>query len=626
MSLSQEPQGKSSLHKTEFKHPMPQAQFSARLTALRSELAARGLDGFAIPISDEYLSEYVGAYAQRLSWLTGFGGSAGFVAVLADKAAIFVDGRYTIQVKDQVNSADYEYLSIPGDSPAKWLADNAPPGAKVAFDPWLHTKGWADNARKILNQAGAELVTTPSNPIDAVWDDQPAQSNAKAFLQPEKYAGRSSAEKRAEIADWLKQQECDAVVIAALDSVAWTLNIRGEDVERTPVALSYLVAHSDGTADWYIAPDKVPNDVSAALGNAIRIQPRGQFEAGLAQLSGKTVALDPARNVSAIFEALEKAGANIVPNQDPAVLPKAIKNKAEQDGHRAAQARDGVAITRFLHWLSVEAPKGKIDELTAAEQLHQYRRECGDLRDLSFDTISGSGPNGAIVHYRVSEETNRVLEPSSVFLCDSGGQYPDGTTDITRTVWIGTPDGTSTPSIEAKDRFTRVLKGHICLDSQTFPTGTGGSALDSLARQFLWQAGVDYAHGTGHGVGSFLAVHEGPQRIAKPRGGQGGTEQALLEGMILSNEPGYYKTGEFGIRIENLVLVEARNINDSEGDWLGFETLTLAPIDRALVETDLLTEQERSWWNAYHARVREVIGPQVSGAVLEWLENACSPL
>lgn len=596
--------------------------FSNRLTALRAELAAQGLDGFAIPISDEHLSEYVGAYAQRLEWLTGFGGSAGFVAVLADKAAIFVDGRYTIQVRDQVNPADYDYLSIPSDSPAKWLADNAPENAKIAFDPWLHTKPWADNARTVLNTAGAELVAVSSNPIDAVWDDQPEPSDAKAFLQPEKYAGRSSAEKRAEIADWLQAQDCDATVIAALDSVAWTLNIRGEDVERTPVALSYLVAHKDGTADWYIEPSKVPDDVAAALGNAIRIQPRDQFEAGLAALSGKRVALDPARNVAAIFEALEKAGASIAHHQDPAVLPKAVKNSAEQQGQRDAQARDGVAITRFLHWLSVEAPKGEVDELGAAEQLHQFRRECGDLRDLSFDTISGSGPNGAIVHYRVSEETNRVLQPSSVFLCDSGGQYPDGTTDITRTVWIAPNE----PSAEAKDRFTRVLKGHICLDQQTFPAGTPGSALDSLARQYLWQAGVDYAHGTGHGVGSFLAVHEGPQRIAKPRGGQGGTDQALLEGMILSNEPGYYKTDEFGIRIENLVLVEKRNIKGSEGDWLGFETLTLAPIDRALVERSLLSPAELDWWNAYHARVFKVIGPQTSGDVLAWLEQACAPI
>ena len=594
----------------------------ARLDALRKELARQGLDGFVIPISDEHLSEYVGAYAQRLQWLTGFGGSAGTAAVLKDKAAIFVDGRYTLQVRDQVDGRLYEYKSVPQDSIAEWLAANAGEGAKVGFDPWLHTSGWAKGVAKVLEDARAELVPVERNPVDAVWQDQPELSAAPAFVQDEALAGRSSANKRAEVAEWLKAKKLDAAVISALDSVAWLLNIRGADVDRTPVALSYVIAHADGTADWFIAPGKVPPEVATHLGNAVRVQPRDRFTHALGELSGKRVAVDPDRSVAAIFTALESVGAEPVRLTDPVVLPTAIKNAAEQAGHRAAQARDGAALARFLHWLSVEGPKGAVDELSAAARLHEFRKDTGDLRDLSFDTISGAGPNGAIVHYRVSDETNRKLEPGSVYLVDSGGQYPDGTTDVTRTVWIGPGE----PSAEVKDRFTRVLKGHICLATQTFPVGTSGSQLDTLARQFLWQAGLDYAHGTGHGVGSFLAVHEGPQRIAKARGGQAGTEQELFAGMILSNEPGYYKTGEYGIRIENLVLVEKREIPGAEGEWLGFETLTLAPIDRALVDRSLLSEAEVAWWNAYHAHVRKVLAPEFEGAALAWLEEACAPL
>lgn len=594
----------------------------ARLDALRKELDRQRLDGFVIPISDEHLSEYVGTYAQRLAWLTGFGGSAGTAVVLKDRAAIFVDGRYTLQVRDQVDGRLYEYKSVPQDSPGAWLAANVSQDAKVGFDPWLHTSGWAGAVGKALEKAGAALVPVERNPVDAVWDDQPEPSPAPAFVQDEALAGRSSADKRAEVGEWLKAEGLDAAVISALDSVAWLLNVRGSDVERTPVALSYVIAHADGTADWFIAPGKVPAEVAAHLGNAVRVRPREQFTTALAELSGKRVAADPDRSVAAIFTALNTGGAKVVRATDPVILPKAIKNPAEQAGHRAAQARDGAAVARFLHWLSIEGPKGGVDELSAAARLHQFRKDTGDLRDLSFDTISGAGPNGAVVHYRVSEETNRRLEPGSVYLVDSGGQYADGTTDITRTVWVGPGEAPT----EVKDRFTRVLKGHIRLATQTFPAGTSGSQLDTLARQFLWDAGLDYAHGTGHGVGSFLAVHEGPQRIAKARGGQAGTEQELLAGMILSNEPGYYKTGEYGIRIENLVLVEPRAIPGGEGEWLGFETLTLVPIDEALVERALLSDGERTWWNAYHARVRDALAPQLEGAALAWLEDACKPL
>jgi Xaa-Pro aminopeptidase len=599
----------------------------ARLDALRRELKARGLAGFVIPISDEHMSEYVGGYAQRLAWLTGFGGSAGTAVVLADEtlepaAAIFVDGRYTLQVRDQVDGRFYAYENVPQTSVAKWLGEHAPEGAKIAYDPWLHGKGWVSAVSKALVEKGAELVPVDSNPIDTVWEDRPAPSAAPALVHDDRYAGQASEAKRASVSEWLTEKRLDAAVISALDSIAWLLNIRGSDVDRTPVTLSYVIARADGTADLFIEDAKVTPELRAHLGNAVRIAPRSAFVPALAELSGKRVAVDPDNAVQAIFGALQDTGAEIVEERDPAILPKACKNEAEQAGQRAAQARDGAAESRFLHWLSVEAPKGSVDEMTAGEKLHQFRRETGDLRDLSFDTISGAGPNGAVVHYRVSEETNRPLEPSSVYLVDSGGQYPDGTTDITRTVWIGPGDAPA----EVRDRFTRVLKGNIALARAVFPRGTKGSQLDALARQFLWSAGLDYQHGTGHGVGSFLSVHEGPQRIAKSSGAQGGTEQELLPGMILSDEPGYYKTGEYGIRIENLLLVEPREIAGAEGEFLGFETLTLAPIERALVDRELLSGEEVAWWNAYHARVLEVVGPLVDGDAKAWLTEQCRPL
>jgi Xaa-Pro aminopeptidase len=594
----------------------------ARLDALRKELARRGLDGFVIPISDEHMSEYVGDYAKRLAWLTGFGGSAGTAVVLKDKAAIFVDGRYTVQVREQVDEHLFEYESVPQTSPAEWLAANAPDGAKIGFDPWLHSKGWADSVAKALAAEHGELVAVDGNPVDAVWADRPAPSAAPAVVQADEFAGRSSADKRAGVADWLKREHYDAAVISALDSIAWLLNIRGSDVDRTPVALSYVVAHDDGTAELFIAPEKVTAELTQHLGNAVTIRPRADFEKALGGLAGKRVAVDPNFGVAAIFNALAKAGATPVAVRDPTILPKAMKNPREQQGQRDSQARDGAAEVKFLRWLEREAPKGGETELSAAAVLQGFREQTGLLRDLSFDTISAAGPHAAIPHYHVDEESNLRIEPGSIYLVDSGAQYVDGTTDITRTVWVGPGE----PSAEQKDRFTRVLKGHIALALQTFPQGTIGAQLDTLARQFLWRAGVDYAHGTGHGVGSFLAVHEGPQRIAKPRGGQAGTDQELMAGMILSNEPGYYKPGEFGIRIENLVLVEKREIPGMEGEWLGFETLTLVPIDRALVERDLLSETEIQWWNAYHARVLEVLAPQLEGEDLAWLEAACKPL
>ena len=599
----------------------------ARLDALRQELARRNLDGFVVPISDEHMSEYVGGYAQRLGWLTGFGGSAGSAVVLTragtDKgAAMFVDGRYTLQVREQVDGRLYDYESVPATSIAAWLGEHAPEGARIGYDAWLHSKGWAEGVAKALVEKGATLVPVEGNPIDTVWQDQPAPSPAPALPHDDAHTGQSSAEKRAAVAEWLATKKLDAAVITALDSVAWLLNIRGADVDRTPVALSFVLAHADGTAELFIAPEKVTPELVQHLGNAVHVRPRDAFVPTLAALKGKRVAVDPERAVAAVFARLEAAGATPIALTDPTVLPKAMKNPAEQAGHRAAQARDGAAVARFLRWLSEVAPLGGQTELSAAAELRAERDKTGLLRDLSFDTISAAGPNGASPHYKVDEGSNRPIEPNSVYLVDSGGQYADGTTDITRTVWIGP----GAPPVEVCDRFTRVLKGHIALARATFPQGTNGSQLDSFARAFLWEAGLDYAHGTGHGVGSYLSVHEGPQRIAKASAGQAGTGQELMAGMFLSNEPGYYKAGEYGIRIENLVLVEERQIAGAEGRFLGFETLTFVPIDRTLVDLAMLTADERAWWHDYHAQTRALLGPQLSGADLDWLERQCAPL
>ncbi|MBB6124111.1 aminopeptidase P family protein [Sphingobium subterraneum] len=588
-----------------------------RLAALRAQLARQTLDGFVVPLTDEHMSEYVGSYAQRLAWLTGFGGSAGSAAVLADRAVIFTDGRYTLQVRDQVDGTLYEYCDLPQTSPARWLAEHVGTGARIGYDPWLHTRAWVGDTQAALVKKGAELVATPDNPIDAVWTDRPAPSLAPLVVHNMAHAGKTSADKIADIAAWLSERGDDAVVLSALDSIAWAFNIRGSDVARTPVALSYAVVRSDGSAELFVAPEKVTDAVRAHLGNRVMLRPRADFAAALAQdYAGKTVAVDPERAVAAIFAALDDGGASIDTVRDPVVLAKAIKNPAEIGGHKAAQARDGAALSRFLHWMSIEGPKGSQTELSAADRLRAFREEGGLLVDLSFDTISGAGPNGAIVHYRVEPETDRRIAPDMLYLVDSGGQYRDGTTDVTRTIAIGTP------SADMRRHFTLVLKGHIALARAVFPQGTRGGQLDTLARRALWEQGLDYAHGTGHGVGSFLSVHEGPQRIAT----FGGGDEPLRAGMIISNEPGYYKTGAYGIRIENLVLVVEKAVDGAEKPMLGFETLTFAPIDRALIDTAFLDPAERAWIDAYHARVLAVIGPQLDGEAKAWLDRACAPL
>jgi Xaa-Pro aminopeptidase len=596
------------------------SSYADRLNALREQLKSEKLDGFVVPLTDEHMSEYVGSYAQRLAWLTGFQGSAGSAVVLPEEAAIFVDGRYTLQVRQQVSADQWSYQSVPETSTTQWLEEHAPEGARIGYDPWLHTREWVKKAKESLASRGAELVPVDRNPIDEIWKDRPEASKAHLIVQPDEYAGKSAAEKRTEVGDWLAKHHADAAVLSALDSIAWAFNIRGADVTHTPVALAYAIVYADGTADLFVAGEKIGPDVRKHLGNGVRLHERSEFESALSDLKGKTVVVDPERAVAAIFEALENAGAKILPLRDPTILPKALKNPAEIAGQKAAQTRDGAAIARFLHWIDEEAPKGGVDELIASDKLESLRRESPELRDLSFDSISGAGPNGAIVHYKSSEKTNRKLEKGTLYLIDSGGQYVDGTTDITRTVPIGEPTD------EMRDRFTRVLKGHIAIATAVFPKGTRGSQLDSFARRPLWEAGLDYAHGTGHGVGSFLAVHEGPQRISPVGSAQPGGDEPLRAGMIISNEPGYYKTGEYGIRIENLVLVVPRQIEGAEKEMLGFETLTFAPIDRRLVDVQMLEPEELVWLNCYHAHVLAKIGPSLSGAALEWLQKACAPI
>lgn len=590
------------------------------IKALRAELATRGLDGFIVPLTDEHMSEYVGSYAERLGWLTGFGGSAGNAAVLMDKGAIFVDGRYTLQVVDQVDGNVFEHHHFQEMPLLTWLARNAPEGAKVGYDPELATVAWVEMAEAEFEKAGLTLVATDSNPIDAVWADRPAEPMAPVVVHDDKYAGRTAAEKRADIAQTLTREGVDAAVITMLDSVAWAFNIRAADVQNTPVTHAFAVLRADESATLFVNLDKVDEPVRTALGNKVSIEPRTAFYDHLASMgeAGQRVLVDRATNNAKIFDVLSASGATLQEGDDPCILPKAIKNPTEQQGTRNAHIRDGAAITEFLHWLSVEAPKGTVDELKAVAKLWSFRQKRALIQDNSFDTISASGPNGAHCHYRVDEASNRPLDMNSLYLVDSGGQYFDGTTDITRTI----PVGTATD--EMRENFTRVLKGHIALATAKFPKGTPGAALDSLARRPLWDAGLDYDHGTGHGVGSYLAVHEGPQRIAK-----GSSDVALEPGMILSNEPGYYKAGEYGIRIENLVLVKAlkgADAGEPGRHMMGFETLTFAPIERSLVDTSLMSEAELAWLNAYHADVFAKISPLVEGEALAWLEKATAEI
>jgi len=581
------------------------AAAAERLGRLRAELARRGLDGFLLPMADEHQNEYVPPRAQRIAWLTGFTGSAGLVVVLTESAALFTDGRYTLQAGAQVDASLYELRHITDEPPTDWVAQRLGAG-RLGYDPWLFTADGVARFRAAAEKAGGALVAVDGNPLDAVWSDQPPPPLAPVVAHELRHAGETSADKRARIASAL---ESDAVVLTATDSIAWLFNIRGGDVAHTPLALAFAVLRVDATADLFLDRRKLTAGLDAHLGNAVALREQAEFPAGLAELAGKRVRVDPATAASWVFDRLEAAGAHIVRAVDPCQLPKACKNDVELAGTRAAHRRDGAALTRFLRWLDAEGAGS--DELAASARLDAFRRADPTFRDTSFDTISGAGPNGAIVHYRSTPETNRRLEAGDFYLVDSGGQYPDGTTDVTRTVAIGAP------SAEMRDRFTRVLKGHIALATCRFPEGTSGSQLDALARLALWQAGLDYDHGTGHGVGSYLGVHEGPQRISKVP-----NTVALRPGMIVSNEPGYYKTGGYGIRIENLVSVVRVDVEGAEKPMLGFETLTRAPIDLNAVAPELLSAEERAWLNAYHADVRATLRPALDGDEARWLDRA----
>lgn len=594
---------------------MELSKLSDRVTRLRATMKAAGIDGFLVPRNDEHFGEWVPASAERLAWLTGFNGSAGMAIVLADRAAIFIDGRYTLAVRDQVDLDIFETRHVTDEPASAWLTDVMQPGQRLGFDPWLHTRAGLGAIGKALQAAGAELVAVDENPVDAIWDDRPAAPMAPVVPHDMAYAGETAEAKRRRIAALVTGQGADAAVLTLPESIAWLLNVRGGDVPRTPLPLGFAVLHGDARVDLYMDPEKIGPDTRDHLGNAVAIAPKAAFADGLGSLKGKRVIIDRPSAVQAVTDRLTAAGADVVTGEDPTMLPKACKNPVEVQGSRSAHVRDGAAVSRFLAWLDRTAGDGSVSEMMAADRLEAFRRENDLIRDLSFDTISGSGPNGAIVHYRVTAETNRNLMPGELFLVDSGAQYLDGTTDITRTVAIGTP------SAEMRDRFTRVLQGHIALAAVRFPKGTTGSQLDPLARAPLWQAGLDFDHGTGHGVGSYLSVHEGPHRISKMH-----STVALQPGMIVSNEPGYYKAESFGIRIENLVTVVAQTVEGGERPTLGFETLTLAPIDQRLIVTDMLTTAERAWVDHYHAGVAETILPLVDAETATWLRAATAPL
>lgn len=588
-----------------------------RAERLRAELGRRGLDGFLIPRADEHQGEYVPPHAERLRWLTGFSGSAGLAIVLLDRAAIFVDGRYTLQVRTQVDADVFEPKHLIDEPPARWIEENLVHGARLGYDPWLHTVDAVARYETAAAKADASLVPVADNPLDAVWTDQPEPPLAPVRPHPLEYAGEPAAEKLKRLSTALMQEDVDAAILTMPDSIAWAFNIRGGDVAHTPLPLSFAILHEGGHAELFIDERKLDAAARAHLGNVVTIRPREALAAALGELGARKadVLIDPATCAAWIHDRLKSAGATVKRGADPCELPKACKNEAEIRGARAAHLRDGAALTRFLAWLAVNAPSGGVDEIMAAERLEAFRAETGALRDLSFDTISGAGENGAIVHYRVTRATNRRLAPGELFLLDSGAQYSDGTTDVTRTVAIGEAD------TGQRDRFTRVLRGHIAIASARFPEGTSGAQLDALARMALWKAGLDYDHGTGHGVGSYLSVHEGPQRISKLGA------VPLKPGMIVSNEPGYYKTGAYGIRIENLLVVTPpAPVEGGERPMMGFETLTLAPIDLNCVEPDLLSGEEREWLNAYHARVREALSPGLDAETRAWLEAATHPI
>ncbi|HEY0651055.1 aminopeptidase P family protein [Phenylobacterium sp.] len=584
---------------------------------IRQAMAQQGLDGFLVPHEDEHQNEYLPAANDRLAWATGFTGSAGAAVILKDKAAVFVDGRYTLQVRDQVDSQLFEIRDLVEGGVPAYLETATARGQKIGYDPRLHSPDALGHLKAAAAKAGADLVAVNDNPLDRAWGQaRPPQPTAPVVPHPAEYSGEDSNAKRARVGAAVAAKGGDAAVLTAPSSIAWLFNVRGGDVIRSPLPLGQAILNKDGTARLFLDPAKVTPELPAWLGNQVRLETPDDLPGALAELRGQKVVVDPAQSSAWYFDTLERAGAAVIRSEDPCALPRACKNAVEIQGTRNAHARDGAALTNFLHWVATEGQTSPPDEITAVTKLERFREATGALKDLSFDTIAGAASNGAIVHYRPTERLNKRTEVGSLLLIDSGAQYLDGTTDVTRTVAIGEP------TAEMRQRFTLVLKGHLALAAIRFPPGTTGSAIDVLARAALWTHGLDYDHGTGHGVGCYLGVHEGPQRISKAP-----NTVALKPGMILSNEPGYYKEGGYGIRIENLqVVTEAAQVPGGERAMHGFETLTLAPIDRRLVDRDLLTAEERAQFDAYHARVREVVGPLVEPEVRSWLTDVTAPI
>ena len=599
-----------------FEEPETGVALTARLSAFREELKRRKLSGFVVPRADQQQNEYVAPSEERLAWLTGFTGSAGMTVVLATEAALFVDGRYTLQAAKQVDGKAWQICSLVDPPPEDWLARHLKSGDRLGFDPWLHTTAAAERLAAACAKAGAELVAVDSNPVDSIWTERPAPPLAPVAVQALRFAGEAEAEKLVRIRTEIDKLGANALVLSDSHAVAWTFNIRGADVAHTPLPLSYALVPKDGRPTVFIDHRKLSNLTRDHLEQSADVREPDRLTAELAILAqrGATIALDTATAADALHRLIAGSGGKVVRGADPVSLLKAVKNGTEIAGTRTAHRRDAVALARFLAFIDREAPRGMLTEIDAVEALETFRRETGALKDVSFPTIAGTGPNGAIVHYRVTRKSNRRIQPGELLLVDSGAQYEDGTTDVTRTIAVGEP------TAEMRDRFTRVLRGHLAIGRAVFPDGTTGAQLDSLARQFLWQAGLDFEHGTGHGVGSYLSVHEGPARISKL-----GTTP-LKRGMILSNEPGYYKTDGYGIRIENLELVIAADIQGAEKPTNAFEALTLAPIDRRLIEVGMLSAAERDWLDAYHARVRREVGGQLGDATKAWLDQATAPL
>jgi len=584
---------------------------------IRQAMAAQGLDGLLVPHEDEHQNEYLPAANDRLAWATGFTGSAGAAVILKDSAAVFVDGRYTLQVRQQVDQGIFEIRDLVDGGVSAYLEQPKLAGAVIGYDPRLHSPDALAGLRKAADKSGATLKPVEPNPLDTAWGaSRPAQPKAPVVPQPLDYTGEDSASKRARLGQGLATLGADAAVLTAPASIAWLFNIRGGDVIRTPLPLSQSILNADGSARLFMDPDKVTEALPAWLGNQVTLEPPEALAGALADLKGRKVLVDPGQSSAWYFDSLEAAGAQVVRGMDPTTLPRACKNVVEIEGTREAHRRDGAALTRFLHWLATEGQVSPPDEKELVAKLEGFREATGALKDLSFDTIGAVNGHGALPHYRPTDSSNERAAMGSLLLVDSGGQYLDGTTDVTRTIAIGEP------SAEMKRRFTLVLKGHLAIARLRFPPGTTGSAIDAFARAPLWAEGLDYDHGTGHGVGVYLGVHEGPQRIAKAP-----NTIALQAGMIVSNEPGFYKDNEYGIRIENLeVVMPAEPIPGGERPMHRFEALTLAPIDRRCIDLDLLTEVERTQFNTYHARVLTEIGPRVDGEARAWLEEACAPI